>query len=242
MKRFLIALQFLTILPVKITSRIEEKDLGGSLLYFPAVGLLIGGFLVIILFLFDFLPSSVYAFCLLATSVVITGGIHIDGLADTFDGLCGSHTKEEALNIMRDSRIGVMGAIAVILTLLGKYVFLSNIPHALFWKVLIIMPLFSRWAQTWACSVSPYVRNEGKAKAFIGYADKKNTVINAIITLSFIILLMGIKGAVLFSLAVITVALSIGIIRKRIGGMTGDTVGAVNEIAEISVLFFALVL
>ena len=127
MKRFLIALQFLTILPLNIKGKIEEKDFGRSLIYYPIVGLLIGLFLAGIAYISAFLPPLVTSVLILVAWMVITGGIHLDGFADTCDGFYGNRPKEDILKIMRDSRIGTMGAAGVVMLLLIKFATLSSI-------------------------------------------------------------------------------------------------------------------
>ena len=160
MKRFLIALQFLTILPFNIKGKIEEKDFGRSLIYFPIVGLLIGLFLASIAYISAFLPSLVISVLILAAWMAITGGIHLDGFADTCDGFYGNRPKEDILKIMRDSRIGTMGAAGVVMLLLFKFATLSSIRPEDLWKVLIMTVVFARWSQVLACSISKYVRDE----------------------------------------------------------------------------------
>ena len=246
MKLFLIALQFLTILPIKIPagggsapggkSEINEKDFGRSLLYFPLVGLLIGLLLVGSVFLFSFLPLLLKSALILIFSIIITGGIHLDGFADTCDAFYGNRPKEKILEIMRDSRIGVMGAIGIFSLLLLKFGIIASLSDALLWKALILMAVFSRWAQVLACFDSSYARQEGKAKYFIEYATKKELFIGFFFTLALFCLLSKLKGLILFFTSLLPTFLFLQYIKKRIGGMTGDTIGALSEFAEVSVL------
>jgi adenosylcobinamide-GDP ribazoletransferase len=242
LKRFLIALQFLTILPIKVKPEIREEDFGKSLIYFPLVGMLIGFFLILILLLFDFLPYLVKAAFILGASIIITGGIHLDGFADTCDGLYGFRTKEKALEIMRDSRIGAMGAIGITLLLLLKFALLASILKENLEKILILMPIFARWAQVFACFCSSYARQEGKAKYFIEYAGKKEIFIGTLFTLVSFLILMRTEGLILFTISYFTIFLFINWIKKKIGGMTGDTIGSVNEVAEGCIFLFGLIL
>lgn len=239
MKQFLIALQFLTVLPVKI-SEIKEKDFGKSLIYFPLVGAIIGVLLISALFIFGSLPPLVTAALILAASIIITGGIHLDGFADTCDAFWGCKSKEEILRIMRDSRVGTMGVIGVVCLLLLKFAILTGIPKESLWKSLIMMAVFSRWTQTLACLISAYARQEGKAKYFIEYADRKAVLIGGLFTLALFLLLVGFKGLILFIISLFLVFLFINYVKRMIGGMTGDTIGAANELAEISMLLFCL--
>lgn len=240
MKRFLIALQFLTIIPVRISSGIEEKDFGKALIYFPVVGALIGVVLAAAAFLFTPLPNLVAGALILILSVVITGGIHLDGFSDTCDGFYGYHSKEKILEIMRDSRIGTMAVIGVVSLLLLKFSIIATLARHNLWKALIMMAVFSRWSQVMACYMSEYVRMEGKAKYFIEHAGYRELLIGALVTLGVFLLLLHIKGAILFFIAIPAVILLINYIKIKIGGMTGDTIGAVSEVSEVLILFLSL--
>lgn len=241
MKEFLIALQFLTILPVRL-SGLKESDFGKSLVYFPAVGMLIGFILTLSLFVFGLLPPLVTSVSILVISIVITAGIHLDGFADTCDGFYGFKSKEEILEIMRDSHIGTMGAIGIVCLFLFKFAILTATPKETLWKSLIMMAAFSRWTQALACFVSTYARDEGKAKYFIEYADRKAVFTGGLFTLAIFLLLANFKGLILFIISLIPIFLFISYIKRRIGGMTGDTIGATSEIAEALIFLFCLAL
>lgn len=241
MKHLLIALQFLTILPTKI-KEIGEKDFGKSLLYFPVIGLFIGLILSVTLFLLGFLPSLIVGVFILIVSILITGGIHLDGFADTCDGFYGSRNKEEILEIMKDSRVGVMGVIGIICILLLKFTLIVSIPTQFLWRSLIMMAAFSRWVQVLACYSSSYARKEGKARYFIEYAGKKEVLIGMIFTLILFSFLARFGGLAIFIISLIPVFLFIYFCKRKIGGMTGDTIGAANEIAEVTVLFTSVII
>ena len=242
MQYFLIALQFLTIFPVKIKSQIEEKSFGRSLVYFPVVGALIGLIAISISLVFHFLPYLVNVALILIILIVITGGIHLDGFADTCDGFYGSRSKEKILEIMRDSHIGTMGVIALVCLLLLKFTLLLNLPGGSLWRAVIAMTMFSRWSQVAACCFSRYSREEGKAKNFIVHAGRKEFFIGGLVTVISLILIMKIKGLSLFLLSLAVIFLFITYAKRKIGGMTGDTIGATSEIAEVAVIFFFYVL
>jgi adenosylcobinamide-GDP ribazoletransferase len=172
----------------------------------------------------------------------MTGGIHLDGFSDTCDSFYGSRTHEEILRIMRDPRTGVIGVIGVVCLLLLKFTLIVSIPQSFLWKSLILMATFSRWSQSLACFFSNYARDEGKAKLFIEYARKEDIVIGSFFTLVLFLLTISlIKTIFVFFLSFLCVFLWIHFVKRKIGGMTGDTIGATNEIAEILVLFFILI-
>ena len=237
MKPLLIALQFLTILPIRI-SEIKERDFGASLLYFPIVGLGIGLVLSLSVFLLSSLPVLIKSAIILTVSTIITGGIHLDGLADTCDGFYGNKSKEEILEIMRDSRIGVMAVVGLVTLLLLKFSLIASLSNEILWKALIVMAVFSRWTQCLACSNSAYARKEGKAKYFIEYASKRDVFIGGLFSLALFVLLMQIKGIILFLVSAPVIFLFLQYIKKKIGGMTGDTIGAASEVAEVLILLF----
>lgn len=241
MNPFLIALQFLTILPVRISSEITAEDSARALIFFPVVGALVGIILCLISFCFSFLPHSVVIAILLSVMVIISGAIHLDGFADTCDGIFSRKKKEEILEIMRDSRVGAMGAIGITLLLLLKFTLLAGMPKVDLWKFLILTPLFSRWAQVFACYSSPYAHKEGKARYFVEGAGKKEMLTATLFMLAAFILLTSAKGITAVFFSILAIILFIGFVKKKIGGMTGDTIGAVSELSEICLLFFVLV-
>jgi len=241
MKSFLVALQFLTILPINISAKVEDKDFGKSLSWFPFVGALIGLALSLITFLSGLLPQPVIAALILAGSLIVSGGIHLDGFADTCDGLYEFTTREKALEIMRDSRIGTMAAAAVIILLILKFSILSGLHQANIWKYLILMAAFARWAQVLACFLSRYARQEGKAKYFIEYAGLREITTTSIFIALLFMLLLGGKGLILLLTCLSITLILINYIKSKLGGMTGDTIGAISEVAEAGVLLFGLI-
>jgi len=236
MKEILIALQFLTIIPVRIKSELEDTDFGKSLLWFPLIGLLIGLLLSGEALLLRDTNPLVRGAVLLLISVIVTGGIHLDGLADTLDGFYGGRDKERILEIMRDSNVGAIGAIGLFLILILKFSLYASYPSHAIWRALILSSIFSRWAQTLACSISTYAREEGKGRAFIEHADKNRLIIATIFTIGAFFLLAGLKGVLIFFLSSILILLFIRYIEGRIGGMTGDIIGTVNELGEVLIL------
>jgi len=239
-KYFLIALQFLTILPVRIKSDIKETDCAHSLLYFPIVGGLIGLVLSISVFLFGFLPDMVMAVIVLAISVILTGGIHLDGFADTCDGFYGNRSRDEILRIMRDSRVGVMGVIGIVMLLLFKFSLIAAVPKVLLIKSLIMMTTFARWSQALSCLISNYARSEGKGRFFMENVNKKDIVAGGIFTLLLFLLVIGIKGLLIFGAGLLLTFLFVRHAKHKIDGMTGDTIGAVSEIAEASIFLLVI--
>ena len=242
MRGFLVALQFLTILPLEIKSEVKEKDFGRALIYFPIVGALIGLVLALALLAFDFLPNLAKIALVLTSSIIITGAMHLDGFADTCDGFFSGKSKEKILSIMHDPHIGTIGTIAVVSLLLLKFSLMASISKDILWKSLIMMAVFSRWIQVLACYLSKYAKEFGKARFFIEYASLKEAIIGGLITVTLLYVLENWKGLFLFIPVLAAAFLLINYIKRRIGGMTGDTIGAVSEIIEVCVLLFSLIL
>ncbi|MGD0335800.1 MAG: adenosylcobinamide-GDP ribazoletransferase [Candidatus Omnitrophota bacterium] len=238
MTSLLLAIQFLTVFPLKI-SDVNERKLANSLIYFPLVGLLIGLILAglgIVLFDLHFYEFTV-AVILVVALTVITGGMHLDGLSDTFDALMSGKNKEKRLEIMRDSHAGVMGVISIVCALLLKAAFIFSLRPQDRPIVLILVCTLSRWSLVEVMFFFPYARSEGKAKIFMNNITFRIFLLATIITLIFAVLIWRVKGLFLFLVAGFTAWLFSKLISRKIGGITGDTLGATIELTEIITLF-----
>ncbi|MDD5449710.1 MAG: adenosylcobinamide-GDP ribazoletransferase [Candidatus Omnitrophica bacterium] len=240
MRGFLIALGFLTKIPVARDLPENDKSLADSTLYFPLVGFFLGFILILInTILAQFLPERIVNLGLVIFLVLITGAMHLDGFADTIDGFCSKFkNKKEVLDIMRDPRIGSMGVIGLILLILAKYELLNAIPVHLKDTALILMCTLSRWGQVAAAAFSSYAREgSGTGRPFIGNIAKKVFYLATALTVMISIVGWFPKGILVFCLVSLLIFMAIKYAQKRIDGMTGDTVGAVNELAEVIALF-----
>lgn len=240
MTKFFIAISFLTKIPIPKRLVSDDKTLAGSMAYFPLVGLLLG--LVLVLAnnaLALFLPIRLVNLLLVLFLILLTGAIHIDGLADTIDGFCAkTKTKEEILHIMRDSRIGTMGVIAVALLILFKYELLNEILPQFKNIALILMCSISRWSQVLVSYFSKYAREgEGLGKPFVGNVKKRQSYLAAAFIIFISSLVWFPKGLLVVILTSISTWIIMKYVHKKIGGMTGDTVGAISELTEVIALF-----
>jgi len=237
LSRFLAALQFLTIIPIPWRRKVQPEELGRSAGYFPLIGLIIGFILAGLNWLFRLiLPSAVVNALLLVFMVVISGALHLDGFADTCDGIAGHRTVEDRLRIMHDSRVGGFGLIGVVLLLLVKYVSLSSIPEPLLMTSLVLMPVVGRWAMTYAIFAYPYARQSGLGQAFKQGTTWSKFAMATIIAVAVVVILAQLIGlALMFFIWVITVAMA-AYFKGKFSGLTGDNYGAINEVAEVSVL------
>jgi len=243
-REFLIAIQLLTSFPIKIKGEVSAQELGKSSVFFPLVGAILGGVLVLVnLILETFLPSGIVAILIVIALVLLTGGLHLEGFADTIDGLASRKSKDEILAIMRDPRIGAIVVAGVVLILLLKVGLLQSIPRHSLNFALILMPVLSRWSLVLAACISPYARNTtGLGKPFIEYTKSKELLIATFYTFIPVIALLRTNGAIL---CVLILGLTLGfakLIIRRIGGFTGDTFGALNEVMEVMVLLTLLFL
>lgn len=249
--RFLAALRFLTIIPLPHWRETSTEEVGRSVVYFPIVGVIIGLMLAgLNWFLGLFLPSVVVNGLLIVSMVVISGALHLDGFADTCDGIAGYKTVEDRLRVMRDSRVGAFGVIGVFLILLVKYVSLSSVPEDLLPATLVLMPVISRWAMVYAVFAYPYARPAGLGKVFKQEANWRRFTIATIITLVVAIGLARLVNiayfyvvglAIMFGIWVIVVAMA-AYLKRKFTGLTGDTYGAINEVAEVGVLIMVCLL
>jgi adenosylcobinamide-GDP ribazoletransferase len=244
MQGFLFALQFLTIIPIKAKKEIDAKRLSLSAAYFPLVGLILGLMLAGVNKLLLFFPVEQFfrSVILVIFLIVLTRGLHLDGLADTSDALLSSRDKQQMLQIMRDSHIGTMGVLSLICIILLKLVLLYSLNSKLINISLILMCLLSRYALVFAMFLFPYIRSEGKAKVFVERMNWKIFSLATTTTLFCAIIVWGLKGLLVFLPVVIFIILIGKLITQKIGGMTGDTLGAINELVETFVLLNIFVL
>lgn len=239
MKSLLAAVQFLTVIPIRV--RLENNAFERSTLWFPAVGLMIGALTVLADSLLQQLGFAglLLAILTIAFLAAITGGLHLDGLADTADGFLSARPRERALEIMRDSRIGTMGVLALIFVLSIKVAALDELSVFLRWKALLFAPFAARCMQVVTMRLLPYARSQtgGLASTFL----HKNLGLSAMISVASVVivspLLFEIKTG-LINLIVVSVSTVICCLwsQKRIGGFTGDTLGATSEIIEMMTL------
>jgi len=238
MKPFFAAIQFLTILPVPAALTGNGRALERSVHFFPVVGLLIGmaaaGFDLAISRLLPPLPASA---CTVILLVVLSGGLHMDGLADTADGFFSARPREKMLEIMRDSRTGVMGVIAVLAVLILKITLLTAVLPEWRWRFILLMPLAGRSAIVTLMTALPYVRQEGGLATLF---NKNRSWLSVLWTWG-LMMMAGWWSAREIGLAILIFSVVTAILfalysSRKIGGFTGDTLGAGCELTEIAPL------
>jgi adenosylcobinamide-GDP ribazoletransferase len=230
----LAAFQFLTLLPIKRS--FTPGQIGRSTVYFPLVGLAIGLVLAGLNYLLSLvLPGSIVNVLLVAALAVTSGGLHLDGLADTFDGIAGHRTPQQRLEIMRDSRIGGFGAIAIGLFLLIEFVSLNSLPAGQKLSVLILAPAISRWAMVYSIFAYPYARPTGLGRAFKDAVSWPHLALATLVTAVAAGVLFKVAGVVVLAGSWVVVILFAAYLKHQLRGLTGDTYGAINEIVTTTV-------
>lgn len=239
---FLIALQFLTQLPVQFSNYPEPQEIGRSLDYYPLVGLLVGVLLAALAWLLADVPSLIGAALLLSAWVWLTGGLHLDGLADCADAWVGGlGDRDKTLAIMKDPRSGPAAVVILVLLLLIKFTALHAILSAEQWRALLIAPIIGRTVLPVLFLCTPYVRSKGLGAALSKY---KSRHLGFVVAGTVLVLVMIYGFATLWLMLIASLVL-FGVRRlmlKRIGGCTGDTAGALVEVTEIAILLAMVIL
>lgn len=241
MRLYLIAFQFLTIIPLPLTVRCEERDLGRSMAFFPLVGLTLGGLLVGMNHLLAMIfPRGVTDILLIALLAGITGALHLDGVADVFDGLAARGGRQRFLDVMKDPRCGPVGAAGLLLFLLIKYQALAAVPVVGKDAALILFPLMGRFSQVLCTVGATKARTDGLGSTFISGAGWPQLLIAAVTTLAVALYLVGLAGIGLFGITCLVAWWLRWWSHQRLGGITGDIIGFVSEMDEM-VCLLALV-
>ena len=239
MNGFFLAWQFLTLLPGGLKdAEIAPRDFGRSAAYYPLVGLLLGLLLWGAYWLLSHaFPRPLCDGLVVLLLAVLTGALHLDGLADTLDGLAAGKSAAERLQIMKDHRVGTFGAVGLILILGIKFLALNSLPEEVLGKALPAALALSRWSMVQLIYRSPYARREGGlGKVFKENVRKGEMVLAMALSLIVAVFLFRFWGAILW-LAVGLSALGIQVFfARKIGGITGDVLGAANEVHEVLAL------
>lgn len=235
---FLLAVQFLTRLPVPVGSLYTPERMAASVRYYPAVGALIGGLYAAVFWTAALIFTPAIALALaIAAGLLITGAFHEDGLADTFDGIGGGQDRAQALEIMKDSRLGTYGTLALVTALALKFLSLDAMPDLWVAAALIGGHAASRFSSVVVIATSSYARPSGTAKP----------VAEGISGPGFVIaLLTGFASLGLAAMVLPVTALALGsgglvlghiamrlLFERKLRGYTGDTLGAVQQVSEI---------
>lgn len=251
-EQLVILTQFMTRIPIPFKVHYSQKKLGKSIKYFPLIGLLIG----IILYLFAILlnvwikDKFLIGILLLLIELKIVGLIHIDGLADTFDGLFSYRNKEQILEIMKDSRVGTNGVVILIIYFILKIVLVKDIIVNGDLRYLLIYPIISRLSTSINVGTGKYARNEGMSTDIISMNTKKDALFSTILSIFIILFIYNLEilgkfnfnGFISLLLGIIFIFYFRKIVYKQIDGITGDTMGASLELTGIFILLLGVIL
>ncbi len=242
---FITGFQFLTRIPIKAQTQWTPESFGHSVKFFPIIGGIIGLILSGFLygaesFLGGKLPVHLMAIGLILLEIIITGGLHCDGLMDTIDGIFSGKSRERMLEIMKDSRVGAFGAMSFCLLIFVKYSLIMDIDPTLLPLAILVMPIVGRTAVVAGITLYPYARAEGLGKAFYQSAHKYTLYVAGLcsalllIPLGRLVMISGVVG-IAFAL------LFAEYVSKRLGGLTGDVYGAIIELTEIVTLLVFII-
>jgi adenosylcobinamide-GDP ribazoletransferase len=231
---FLSAMQFLTRIPLP-SLVYEEDSLARAVKFFPAVGALIGYAAALLhRALAPHLSRPLTAIAVLTFLVLLTGALHEDGLADSADGFGGGHTRDKVLLIMRDSRIGTYGAVALVLSLVGRMFLLAAIPldHVLLY--LIAAHVLSRWTALPLSYFLPAARQQdGQGARVARLTSSASLIVGTIFSFCLVGYMLRFQAIAPVTAAIVFTALSAWFYQHRIGGITGDCFGATNQLTEL---------
>lgn len=232
--RYWIAQMFLTRLPVPKSSRWSEQALAESTAYFPVVGVVIGLLAAAVFHLGQWLWSTeVAAVIAIAAAIIATGAFHEDGLADSADGIGGAFELEKKLAIMRDSRVGTYGSVTLLLVVSAKVFALVTIDPAQVTAALVTAHCVARWTPLPLIACNRYLREDGTGKPFAATVNTQRLLVASGIASVVTLICAQWFAFIVIPCAVAFVLLAQWYLRHKLGGITGDVLGAVNSLTEL---------
>ncbi|HXM01660.1 MAG TPA: adenosylcobinamide-GDP ribazoletransferase [Chthoniobacterales bacterium] len=235
---FLAAVMFLTRLPVGRFHQFRDEDVAPSTSYFPVVGAVIGLAGGLALLSAAVVPSFMGVLTSMLVTICLTGGLHEDGLADCADGLIGGQDPQRRLEIMKDSRIGAYGAIALWLSLTAKLVLVQSllaVNVALAIRTTVIAHCLGRAATVALLASLPYVRIENpKSSRFGNKVTPRQLAAALVLAIILSFLLLRLQGGLCLTAAIAVTFVCSLYFKSKIGGITGDCLGAANQLVELS--------
>lgn len=235
-KSFILMITFLTRIPIPMKFEFNTEDFVKGFIYFPIIGALIGGILILPFYVYDYIPVTVFAFLLIILYLLVVGGLHIDGISDVFDGIFSARKKDRMLEIMEDSRVGAFGVVGLVIYFLGIYVGLVEvIQMELGILYVFLMPIVGRTMALVGAGLSSYAKEEGLGKSLI---DGTKPVVSICLIVLLCVGAYFINMTVLYSVLA-TIALVLVIIwrlHKILDGITGDVVGLLVEVSQVAFL------
>lgn len=242
---FLLFFQFFTRIPINKSLNCGQENFKRGSIFFPVVGLFIGVVQWLVYYgVMKVLPINITAVFIVIIPIIITGGLHVDGLGDTCDGFFSfKGDKYKIIEIMKDSTVGTYATIAVVFDMLVRYAAVSTVIERNLPLILITTPIIARFSVVFISFIGKNAKETGSGNIFIGNIDVKRLVIAAFITIILGTLLIGFYKSVILMLSAILLSFLFNkFCESKITGLTGDTLGANNELVEIltMVLFIAI--
>lgn len=232
----ILSLQFFTRIPINKSIDFNSKNLRYSVFFMPLVGGIIGGLGGLVYYLLSPHNIMIASFISLLVTIILTGGLHLDGLADTFDGFLSNREKELTLEIMKDSRVGAFGALSLILVIFFKFILISNTPNLPL--ALLLSFANSRWVISWIISTKKISKSDGLGKMFSDSNPKKLVILSGVIY-TVVLIILDIKYLIPLIVNVLLAQYISYVSYKKIDGLSGDVYGALIELGEtISLLGF----
>lgn len=229
-KGLILAIQFFSRIPINMNVDFNDKNIRYSIFYIPLVGGIIGGFGGLIYYFLSPFNKLIASFLTLLVTIILTGGLHIDGLSDTFDGFLSNRDKERTLEIMKDSRIGAFGVLSIVLLILSKFILIISIENLPLFLILSFAN--SRLVVSYIISYKKVARPGGLGDLFHKSNPKKLILISGIIYLAILILL-DIRYIIPLIVTFAAAEYISYISYKKIDGLTGDVYGAIIELGDI---------
>ena len=230
------AVRFLTVLPVPGQAATDERVIARSMAAFPLAGLLVGGLSAGAGWLAHGLfGSPLHAIACMVTAVGLTAGLHLDGVADTCDAVFSWRSRERKLEIMRDSRIGTMGALGLIVILLLKFGALLSLGDA-WWVGAVLAPAWGRWGDIYGIFWFPAAREGGMGQTFQAHVRQRDFVVATVLALACGAAVSFPVGALVICVLAPLTHLTARWLSRSLGGLTGDTYGFLCELGEVATL------
>jgi len=232
------AVRFLTVFKLPSRNFMPENGLARAMIFFPAVGLVIGGLsFVCFNVASSFFPPRIATLFLLIAPILMSGGLHMDGFADFCDGFFGGKSKTDILRIMKDPNVGALGAVGVALLMLVKFELLCAVPDKII--IFLLAMAVSRWSQVVLSFFLPYAGLGGGMSQRVAGKITSREVLGATLFLMPFLFWLG-KEEIFILAGVVPFLFLIGLyFKSKIGGVTGDLLGAASELTEVFVFLFA---
>ncbi len=232
-----LAASFLTIVPFAGSDKASDETVAASFAWFPLIGFILGAALCVEdAILSRFFPQVLRSVIVILSITAISGAVHLDALADTADALGAGRDRERALQILRDSRIGSFGAIALFFALVLKILALATMGAPRRYAALYFAPGLARWAMVAVSQGFDYLRGEGAGATLLSRKDRRNLILATVTAIAATLAVFSLRMIETASVAVIVTIAIRAFYRRWLGGVTGDLIGACGELVEIVAL------